>query len=180
MAKSSNCLFTCLVPPNLTQRNATDHGKRPASSPEITSQNAAWIGWCVDLGCWTQLAQYLPATSNILSFQHRFELATSVETEVADPEWLEYVFQRQATSAIDETLLNQLPQRTRLQRAFVDHLRSGKHWYAPPGIRNGDCRSTDDPRIGAVCRIEHWFWPKPSNSGDCGSRSVTLDPAGSS
>ena len=97
--------------------------------PECRVDRMVCRSWLLD----QQLAQYLPATSNILSFQHRFELATSVEAEVADLEWLEYVFQRQASGAIDETLLNQLPQRTRLQRAFVDHLRSGKHWYAPIG-----------------------------------------------
>jgi hypothetical protein len=85
--------------------------------------------WLLD----PQLANYLPATSNIVRFQRRFELAPNMDVEVADHELLEYVFKRQGDGEIDEGVLDQLPQETRLQRAYVDHLRRGKHWHARTG-----------------------------------------------
>ena len=94
--------------------------------PECRVDRLVCRSWLLD----PQLANYLPATSNIVRFQRRFELAPNMDVEVADHDLLEYVFRRQCTGDIDEVALDQLPQETRLQRAYVDHLRRGKHWHA--------------------------------------------------
>ncbi|SES16995.1 hypothetical protein SAMN05216188_12459 [Lentzea xinjiangensis] len=76
--------------------------------------------WLLD----PQLLEYLPADSNIVRFQQRFELEPYAEPEGidADVEVLRFVF-RTLTTPLDE-----LPRRTVLQRAVVDHLRAGRHW----------------------------------------------------
>ncbi|WP_435208798.1 acyltransferase domain-containing protein [Micromonospora sp. bgisy143] len=76
--------------------------------------------WLLD----PQLREYLPEDSNIIRFQRRFELAPYEEPEGldADVEVLRFVF-RTLTTPLDE-----LPRRTALQRAIVDHLSAGRHW----------------------------------------------------
>jgi len=76
--------------------------------------------WLLD----PQLRDYLPADSNIIRFQQRFELEPYEEPEGidADVEVLRFVFRTLTTP------LDQLPRRTVLQRAIVDHLRAGHHW----------------------------------------------------
>ena len=76
--------------------------------------------WLLD----PQLREYLPESSNIIRFQRRFELEPHEEQEGlnADVEVLRFVF-RTLTTPLDE-----LPQRTVLQRAVVEHLRAGRHW----------------------------------------------------
>jgi hypothetical protein len=68
--------------------------------------------WLLD----PQLLEYLPEDSNIVSFQHRFELEPYEAPEGldADVEVLRFVF-RTLTTALD-----QLPRRTVLQGAIVD------------------------------------------------------------
>ncbi|MEU7847047.1 acyltransferase domain-containing protein [Micromonospora parva] len=77
--------------------------------------------WLLD----PQLREYLPEDSNILRFQRRFELEPHQESEVpdADVEMLRFGF-RTLTTPLDE-----LPRRTVLQRAIIDHLRAGGHWH---------------------------------------------------
>jgi hypothetical protein len=77
--------------------------------------------WLLD----PQLREYLPAHSNIIRFQQRFELEPYEEPEGvdADVEVLRFVF-RTLTTPLDE-----LPRHTVLQRAIVDHLRAGRHWH---------------------------------------------------
>lgn len=77
--------------------------------------------WLLD----PQLREYLPEDSNILRFQRRFELEPHQESEVpdADIEMLRFGF-RTLTTPLDE-----LPRRTVLQRAIIDHLRAGGHWH---------------------------------------------------
>lgn len=77
--------------------------------------------WLLD----PQLAEYLPEDSNIVRFQRRFELEPYEEPEGidGDVEVLRFVF-RSLTTPLD-----QLPRRTVLQRAVVDHLKAGRHWY---------------------------------------------------
>ncbi|GHH27958.1 acyltransferase domain-containing protein [Lentzea cavernae] len=77
--------------------------------------------WLLD----PQLREYLPADSNIVRFQQRFELEPGVEPEApdADVEVLRFVF-RTLTTPLDE-----LPRRTVLQRAVVEHLQAGRHWH---------------------------------------------------
>lgn len=76
--------------------------------------------WLLD----PQLLEYLPADSNIAQFQQRFELEPHEEPEGidADVEVLRFVFRTLTTP------LDQLPRRTVLQRAIVDHLEAGRHW----------------------------------------------------
>ncbi|MFJ5596656.1 acyltransferase domain-containing protein [Micromonospora parva] len=77
--------------------------------------------WLLD----PQLREYLPEDSNILRFQRRFELEPHQESEGpdADIEMLRFGF-RTLTTPLDE-----LPRRTVLQRAIIDHLRDGGHWH---------------------------------------------------
>jgi hypothetical protein len=82
--------------------------------------------WLMD----DQLASYLPESSNIVRFQSRFNLVQTTELATSDNFILNYVFHRgNDEPVIPPSLLNELPQDTTLQRAFVSHLRSGKHWY---------------------------------------------------
>ena len=76
--------------------------------------------WLLD----PQLLEYLPEDSNIIRFQRRFELEPYKEPEGldCDVEVLRFVFRTLTTP------LDQLPRRTVLQRAIVDHLKAGRHW----------------------------------------------------
>lgn len=86
--------------------------------------------WLMD----NQLASYLPESSNIVRFQRRFELVHTSELETSDNFILNYVFHRENDEPdISPALLDTLPQDTTLQRAFVAHLRSGRHWYERTG-----------------------------------------------
>lgn len=85
--------------------------------------------WLLD----PQLTEYLPPESNILAFQRRFTLAprrAGSEDATGDRAIMRFVFARQDAA---EDVLDELPQDTRLQRAFVAHLRSGRHWYERTG-----------------------------------------------
>lgn len=83
--------------------------------------------WLLD----PQLREYLPADSNIVSFQRRFELEPyePLDGLDCDVEVRRFVF-RSLTTPLD-----QLPRRTVLQRAIIDHLKAGGHWY----WRRGRC-----------------------------------------
>ncbi|MEV1116115.1 acyltransferase domain-containing protein [Actinosynnema sp. NPDC049800] len=76
--------------------------------------------WLLD----PQLREYLPEDSNIVRFQRRFDLEPYEEPEGldADVEVLRFAFRTLTTP------LDQLPRRTALQRAIVDHLKAGHHW----------------------------------------------------
>jgi hypothetical protein len=77
--------------------------------------------WLLD----PQLLEYLPADSNIARFQQRFELDPYEQPDGVDPdvEVLRFGF-RSLTTPLD-----QLPRRTVLQRAIIDHLQAGRHWH---------------------------------------------------
>ncbi|NMO54598.1 DUF5596 domain-containing protein [Actinoplanes sp. TBRC 11911] len=77
--------------------------------------------WLLD----PQLLEYLPDDANIVRFQRRFDLEAYEEPEGlnADVEVRRFVFRSLSTP------LDRLPRRTVLQRAIVDHLRAGRHWY---------------------------------------------------
>ena len=87
----------------------------------VDYRSAGCRSWLLD----EQLTEYLPATSNILRFQRRFEPTGQVED--GDHDILEFVFRRHPAD------LSELPQRTALQRAIVAHLRSGRHWRITSG-----------------------------------------------
>jgi hypothetical protein len=86
--------------------------------------------WLLD----PQLADYLPPTSNIIRFQQRFRSAYT--PDYGDRGTLEFVFRT------PDRPLDELPQRTTLERAVVKHIRDGKHW------RGGAGWLTFDPPIG--------------------------------
>jgi len=83
--------------------------------------SAQCTSWLLD----PQLLEYLPGDSNIVRFQQRFELEPYEEPEGldADVEVLRFAFRTLTTP------LDQLARRTVLQRAIVDHLKAGRHWY---------------------------------------------------
>ncbi|MFI2005664.1 acyltransferase domain-containing protein [Streptomyces jumonjinensis] len=90
--------------------------------PEEPYGVAECHSWLLD----PQLTRYLPEHSNIRGFQDRFRIRSD-KTRVADGEPVEFVFG-------DPRLpLESLPRRTTLERAIVDHLRAGGHWYGGHG-----------------------------------------------
>ncbi|BCB89960.1 hypothetical protein Psuf_072730 [Phytohabitans suffuscus] len=97
----------------------------PRHFPDERYTAFACGSWLLD----PQLLEYLPEDSNIVRFQRRFELEPYQEPQWldADVEVLRFVFRTLTTP------LDQLPRRTALQRAIVDHLKSGRHWQ----IRRG-------------------------------------------
>ncbi|TKT00254.1 acyltransferase domain-containing protein [Streptomyces lasalocidi] len=78
--------------------------------------------WLLD----PQLKRYLPPDSHIVRFQERFRLSHLPE-EPDDMAPVRYVF------GTTDVPLDRLPRRTRLERALVDHLRDGGHWYVGHG-----------------------------------------------
>ncbi|PRX52707.1 hypothetical protein B0I32_131104 [Nonomuraea fuscirosea] len=97
----------------------------PRHFPDRPYQAFSCGSWLLD----PQLLEYLPADSNIVRFQRRFELEPDEEQEGndADIEVQRFVF-RTLTTPLDE-----LPRRTVLQRAIVDHLQAGRHWRVRRG-----------------------------------------------
>jgi hypothetical protein len=97
-----------------------------AHFPEHPFRVATCTSWLLD----DQLADHLPATSNIVRFQRRFEL---VPGALDSDDAFDFVFRR-PESAIDE-----LAPRTTLERAIVGHVRGGRRWrlrtgwLVPPG-----------------------------------------------
>lgn len=84
--------------------------------------------WLMD----DQLQSYLPESSNIIRFQRRF--TRFIDREQADWAVLENLFRRKYEgSQVPVALLDELPQRTTLQRAIVTHLCKGGHWYNRTG-----------------------------------------------
>jgi hypothetical protein len=89
--------------------------------PETPTRLGLCTSWLLD----PQLAEYLGPESNVLRFQRRFRLVG--EGHDGDADILRFVFHRIAPSVDD------LPQRTTLERAVVAHLRAGKHWRSRTG-----------------------------------------------
>jgi hypothetical protein len=93
-----------------------------AVQPDEPPLVATCTSWLLD----DQLSEYLPADSNILRFARRFELVPgSLDSDEAV---LHNVF-----GAGHEKELDALPQRTTLERAVVEHIRSGRHWRLRTG-----------------------------------------------
>jgi GNAT-like C-terminal domain/N-acyltransferase N-terminal domain len=89
--------------------------------PETPTRLAICTSWLLD----PQLADYLAPDSNVIRFQRRFSLVG--EGYDGDADVLRFVFHRIAPNIDD------LPQRTTLERAIVTHLRAGKHWLDRTG-----------------------------------------------
>jgi hypothetical protein len=90
--------------------------------PEDGYRTAVCTSWLLD----PQLAEVLPADSNIVRFQQRFELLDEGAYE-GDEDVFKFVFRR-----VDPPL-DELPRRTTLERALVAHLRAGGHWQVRKG-----------------------------------------------
>jgi hypothetical protein len=89
--------------------------------PETPTRLGICTSWLLD----PQLADYLTPDSNVMLFQRRFELVG--EGQDGDADILRFVFHRITPNTDD------LPQRTTLERAIVEHLRAGKHWRSRTG-----------------------------------------------
>ena len=90
--------------------------------PEEPYEIAVCHSWLLD----PQLKHHLPADSNIIRFQDRFEL-THQETTPDDGVPVGFVFGDPELPVAD------LPRRSSVERAVVDHLRAGGHWYGGHG-----------------------------------------------
>jgi len=89
----------------------------PRHFPEQPYRVATCGSWLLD----EQLAEYLPSTTNIMRFQRRFNHVDGW-SRPGDDDVVRFVFGH-LPGSIDD-----LPQRTTLERAVVAHLRSGRHW----------------------------------------------------
>jgi hypothetical protein len=89
--------------------------------PETPTRLGICTSWLLD----PQLAEYLEPESNIMRFQRRFDLVG--EGFDGDADVLRFVLHRIAPDIDD------LPQRTTLERAIVAHLGAGKHWRSRTG-----------------------------------------------
>jgi GNAT-like C-terminal domain len=92
----------------------------PRHFPDEQYTSFACGSWLLD----PQLLEYLPEDSNIVRFQRRFELEPYEEPEGLDCD----VEVRRFAFRTLTTPLDQLPRRTALQRAIIDHLQGGRHW----------------------------------------------------
>jgi GNAT-like C-terminal domain/N-acyltransferase N-terminal domain len=93
----------------------------PGCFPDRASRIATCTSWMLD----EQLAEYLPAESNIVRFQRRFNMVPGA----LEPynEIFNWVFDR-IPESVDE-----LAPRTTLEHAVVDHVRSGRRWHLRTG-----------------------------------------------
>ncbi|MET9894950.1 acyltransferase domain-containing protein [Streptomyces sp. NPDC006465] len=90
--------------------------------PDERHEVAVCNSWLLD----PQLKRYLPADSNIIRFQDRFDIDRE-ETSPDDSVPVGFVF------GDPEIPLDELPRRNSVERAVVDHLRAGGHWYGGRG-----------------------------------------------
>lgn len=90
--------------------------------------------WLLD----PQLAEYLRPDSNIIRFQSRFDLLPLLPPD--DPSEGDRELMRLGLhlptppGPLTEEDLAAVPQDTTLRRAFVSHLRAGRHWYPRTGM----------------------------------------------
>jgi GNAT domain-containint protein len=83
---------------------------------------ASCHSWLLD----PQLAEVLPADSNIVQFQRRFELTDEGGDGNADV--LRFVFHT------SDPALDKLVPTTTLERSLLEHMREGGRWRAPTGV----------------------------------------------
>src|SRR5262249_8402423 len=96
------------------------HDFFPKHFPEETPVVATCSSWLLD----PQLADYLPAASNVVKFQPRF---TSRGTQPDNESICRFVFHDRTPD------LDAVPQKTTLQRAIVEHIRAGGSWQSGSG-----------------------------------------------
>jgi len=106
-----------------------------AAFGDTTTRDFVCHSWLLD----DQLAEYLPASSNILAFQRRFTL---VDTESADaPVDGATEGDRAVAKFVFRSPLAGLPAltpTTRLERAVLAHLAAGRHWRERAGLLRRD------------------------------------------
>ena len=95
--------------------------------PEAPAHALQCNSWLLD----PQLAQVVKPESNLASFQRRWRLVG--EPREADASIIYFVFRRRARPG-EELDLTGLPRRTSLERAVLEHLDAGGHWYAYVGL----------------------------------------------
>lgn len=93
----------------------------PRYYPDEPYTTAMCGSWLLD----DQLADYLPADSNMVRFLHLFHLIGTPDP--GDGAVLDFVFRMPGAAVGD------LPTRTTLERAVVEHLSAGKHWQTREG-----------------------------------------------
>ena len=94
------------------------------------------VGTCTSWLLDPQLAEYLPAGSNIVRFQRRFELVLGLRI---DNESIVSYLRGSSGAGPDQP-----PRETALQRAFASHHAAGKDWHMRTGWL--DLRMTLDLR----------------------------------
>ncbi|MDQ1751491.1 MAG: hypothetical protein QOE71_2547 [Pseudonocardiales bacterium] len=92
--------------------------------PEVTAVTLHCRSWMLD----HRLADVLPVESNLVRFQRLFELDGT--STVGDQDIVYFVFHQRGLQDLDR-----LPRHTRLQRAVLDHLGEGGHWFIRQGWR---------------------------------------------
>lgn len=107
----------------------------PKHFPDEPVAAMVCISWMMD----PQLQEYLPETSNLLAFQKRFRtipLPARADVWEDDREMMRLALQLPTPDAgpLHEEHLARVPRDTSLQRAFVDHIRAGRHWHKPTGL----------------------------------------------
>jgi hypothetical protein len=100
---------------------------QPGGPPRI----ATCTSWMLD----EQLAEYLPADSNILAFQRRFTLVPGARD---NDDWIfRVVFGIERPKELKDLdaldALDAVSRRTTLERGIVEHLRQGRHWRVRTG-----------------------------------------------
>ncbi|MGZ0146604.1 acyltransferase domain-containing protein [Kribbella sp. WER1] len=85
--------------------------------PDEQYRFATCVSWVLD----PQLTDYLSADTNIIRFQQRFTLLPEADKDDGATV-VEFLFKRPLTE------LATLPRTTTLQRAVVDHIRTGRSW----------------------------------------------------
>ncbi|HEV2529701.1 MAG TPA: acyltransferase domain-containing protein [Thermomicrobiales bacterium] len=95
----------------------------PRHFPEERYDLAVCYSWLLD----PQLAEYLPANSNIIRFQRRFTIIPD-KGSADNALTLRFVFGMPTDLPLDT-----YPQRTTLERAIITHLKAGQEWRGGVG-----------------------------------------------
>ncbi|MFG1945789.1 acyltransferase domain-containing protein [Nonomuraea sp. NPDC048826] len=111
-----------LTPAAVDDSLARAHAFFPRHFPDEHYTVATCFSWLLD----PQLADHLPASSNIVAFQRRFRPGYP-QQEPYDEGPIEFVFGDPALP------VDALSPRTTLEHVIVRHLRDGGHWYGGNG-----------------------------------------------
>jgi hypothetical protein len=105
----------------------------PQCYPEEPVTMLSCTSWLLD----PQLAEYLAASSNIVKFQKLFTPVAQVsfvDGDDGDRELMRMALDMLPPDGpITAEILDAIPQTTSLQRAYVQHLRAGRHWHQRSG-----------------------------------------------